>query len=266
MTMVEFTRYKGFWLAKNNITKGLYLKPEEAKQILAGGGYFIRNTYNWDKAIPTQYWYIIKDSFGGIEELPAKVRNQVKKALRTYDYKKVSQEEMLNCGLKVYNESFSRFGRAGTEIGMDFWQERICRDHQDYWLGYDKETGTPVIYAINRQYEEYIDFSGMGFSPKCPNSTYPMYGLIYEMNRYYLEEKKCNFVCDGAKSITEHSNFQPFLEDKFKFRKAYCDLQLFYKPWVGLIVKCLFPFRRWIKYEKVAAILRQEAWARGREK
>jgi hypothetical protein len=197
--------------------------------------------------------------------LPSKVRNQVKKSLKTYDFRKVTEEEMLNCGLKVYNDALSRFGKSGPEKDMNFWKERICRDYQDFWLGYDRVTGAPVIYAINKQYGEYMDYSGMGFSPVCPNSSYPIYGLIYEMNRYYLEEKKCDFVCDGAKSITEHSNFQPFLVEKFKFRKAYCDLQLFYKSWVGLIVKCLFPFRRLIKYEKVAAILRQEAWARGLE-
>ena len=70
---------------------------------------------------------------------------------------------------------------------------------------------------------------------------------------------------DGARSITEHSNIQPFLEDKFKFRKAYCDLQIFYNHWIGAAVKLLFPFRKLIKHPKVAAILRQEAWARGLE-
>ena len=103
----------------------------------------------------------------------------------------------------------------------------------------------------------------MGISPDFPNNTYPMYGLIYEMNRYYLEEKGVSFVCDGVRSITGHSNIQNVLEDKFKFRKAYCDLQVYYKPWLGVAVKLLFPFRTLIKHPKVAAIFRQEAWARG---
>ena len=85
------------------------------------------------------------------------------------------------------------------------------------------------------------------------------------MNLYYLEEKGVPFVCDGARSITGHSNIQGVLEDKFKFRKAYCDLDVFYKPWFGMAVKLLFPFRKLIKQPKVSAILRQEAWARGLE-
>ena len=35
------------------------------------------------------------------------------------------------------------------------------------------------------------------------------------MNRYYLEELKLKYVNDGARSITEHSNIQPFLIDTF---------------------------------------------------
>ena len=83
------------------------------------------------------------------------------------------------------------------------------------------------------------------------------------MNRYYLEELKLKYVCDGARSTTEHSNIQPFLEEKFKFRRAYCDLQMFYKPWLGLAVKILFPFRKIIKNKKIEAFLYQESMARG---
>lgn len=56
------------------------------------------------------------------------------------------------------------------------------------------------------------------------NNTCPYYDLIYEMNRYYVEECKLQSVNDGARSLTEHSNIQLFLESKFWFRKAYCRL------------------------------------------
>ena len=58
---------------------------------------------------------------------------------------------------------------------------------------------------------------------------YAYYDLIYEMNRYYLEKRKVKYVNDGARSITNHSNIQLFLIDKFKFRKAYCRLEITYK-------------------------------------
>lgn len=173
---------------------------------------------------------------------------------------------MRDCGFELFNKSRSRFGVKS--ITLEQWNHKMSKlrkRHHDYWIGYDRESGKPASFAINRIYNDYIDYSTMGISPDFPNNTYPMYGLIYEMNRWYLEECKVPFVCDGSRSITEHSNIQSLLIDKFKFRKAYCDIQLFYKPWLAILVRILFPLRCLFKQSKVSAILRQEAWARGFE-
>ena len=84
------------------------------------------------------------------------------------------------------------------------------------------------------------------------------------MNRYYLEELGMKYVSDGARSITEHSNIQSFLVDKFHFRKAYCRLQVEYRWWVGVFVNLLFPFRKLIPVPKVKAILNMEAMRRNK--
>lgn len=188
----------------------------------------------------------------------------MRKSLKTFDFRIVSKEEMFRIGFDLYNKSRERF--LVEAISQAAWEKWIGGDNLEFWVGYEKESGRAAAFAINKVFSVYVDYSTMGISPDFPNNTYPMYGLIYEMNRYYLEEKKVPFVCDGARSITVHSNIQSVLEDKFKFRKAYCDLQVFYKPWLGVAVKMLFPFRKFIKHRKVAAILRQEAWARGIEK
>ncbi len=130
------------------------------------------------------------------------------------------------------------------------------------WACIHRESGTLAAYAVNKIMEGCIDYQSMKFDPEFLKQNCS-YGLIYEMNRYYLEEKKVGYVCDGARSITEHSEIQPFLEKKFKFRKAYCDIKIYYSLWLGLIVKMLFPFRRWIKNRKISAILKMEAMARG---
>lgn len=71
------------------------------------------------------------------------------------------------------------------------------------------------------------------------------------------------YVCDGARSITEHSSIQPFLIDKFHFRKAYCQLEIVYKWYVGIIIVMLYLFRKLIKHLGVTALLNLEAMARG---
>lgn len=255
--------YKNSWIKKTGLAASRRVTKQEGQSLMKAGGLYVRNIYNWDKQEPSSFWYVIKDEFGGVEELPSKARNQVRKSLKTYNIKLVSFEEMLEQGYSLFNKSRERFGEK-VLITMEQWKARLLRDNNsDYWIGYDMETGNPASFAINAVFEDYVDYSTMGISPEFPNNTYPMYGLIYEMNRYYLEEKKVPFVCDGARSITEHSNIQTVLEEKFKFRKAYCDIQVFYKSWLGMAVKMLYPFRRIIRNHKITALLNQEAMVRG---
>lgn len=263
---MSFVLYKNLWIDKENLRSSVVMTKEIANNLMDKGGIMVRNTYNWDRKEQCSFWYVIKDEFGGIEELPSKVRNQVRKSLKMYRFDKVQFEEILGVGCELFNKSRERFGET-EKITQEQWKSRLLRDNpSDYWIGYDQETGKPASFAINAIYDDYVDYSTMGISPDFPNNTYPMYGLIYEMNRYYLEEKGVQFVCDGVRSITGHSNIQNVLEDKFKFRKAYCDLQVYYKTWLGVAVKLLFPLRRIIKHATIAAILRQEAWARGLDK
>lgn len=239
------------------------ISQSEADSLLKKGGLFVKNVYNWDKKDATSFWYVIKDVYGGIEELPSKVRNQVRKSQKTYEFKLVSPEEMNELGFALFNKSRERFG-SDMSVTKEQWARRVHSGDRDFWLAIDKETGVAEGFGINRIIGDFCSYISMGVNPNAPKSTYPMYGLILEMNRYYLEEIKLKYVCDGARSITEHSNIQPFLEEKFKFRKAYCDLQMFYKPWLNLVVKAMFPFRKIIRNKKIEAFLNQEAMARGR--
>lgn len=63
------------------------------------------------------------------------------------------------------------------------------------------------------------------------------------MGRYYLEDKKVAYVSDGRRSVSEHSNIQPFLEQKYLFRKAYFNKKLHYVLWLNTIIQIFVPFR-----------------------
>lgn len=222
----------------------------------------VRNVFNWDKPEETSFWYVIKDEYGGIDELPSKVRNQVRKSFKTYVFKKVDADEMSEKAYELYNKTRKRFNDKSLFMSKAQWRLRCQGNDKHLWLGYHKETGEPHCFAMNKVFEDHCDYVSMGVNPEAPSSTYPMYGLILEMNRYYLEELQLSYVSDGARSITEHSNIQPFLIEKFRFRKAYCDIQVYYKKLLKIVINILYPFRRFIKYKKVMAILNQEAIVR----
>lgn len=262
--MNNYILYKGVWIAKNPFDE-TELSKDECHGLLKRG-YLVRNTYKFDCKEKTSFWFVIKDSFGGMEELSSKKRNQVRKSLKMCDIRMVSRDVMIEQGYVVQVSAAKNY-RVKTAIpSREQYVNRFSinnsEDHE-YWGVFDKASGQMIAFAINRILNNICDYETMKAIPKFQKSHYPYYGLIYEMNRYYLEVRSFKFVNYGARTITNHSNIQPFLIDTFNFRKAFCHIKLTYVWWFGLVVKILYPFRKLIKNAKVQAILNMEAMARG---
>lgn len=263
MMKTRYKLYKGAWVFDGPPHEELRLSAVEMKRMLKRGGYLVRNCYDFDCEQETSFWYVIKDSFGGMEELSSKCRNQVRRAKKTYVYRRIGAEELKLFGYDVYVNAASSY-RVKTEIlSYDVFSARLKdTDEYDYWAGFERETGKMVIWSINHVMEESVDFETIKIDPAYLGHTYPMYGLMYEMNCYYIETLHKHYVQDGARSITEHSNIQPFLIEKFNFRKAHCQLRIEYIWWLKLLVKLLYPFRRWMFVRKIKSILLMESMSR----
>lgn len=122
----KYKLYHGAWvnMVAPHTTK--YISPDDAKTLLNQGGLMVRNTYNWDKQEETSFWFVIKDVYGGIDELPSKARNQVRKSQKTYDFRKVDAEEMIEKGLELYNLSRERFGNKDLYVDKNQFIKNYC--------------------------------------------------------------------------------------------------------------------------------------------
>lgn len=262
--MNNYKLYKGAWVSEDPVNE-THLSDKESASLLNSGGYLVRNVYDFDCGEDTSFWYVIKDKFGGMEELSTKKRNQVRKSFKMCDVMKVSREEMLAQGYEVYALAAEGYKVKAVVPSVEEFERRFSIDNvknHEFWAAFDKHTKKMIAFSINFVHNDICDYETMKAIPLFQRSHYPYYGLLYEMNRYYLEEKGLRFVNDGARSITNHSNVQPFLIDTFNFRKAYCRLDIKYKWWFGIIVKTLYPIRKIIRTPKVQAILNMEAMAR----
>lgn len=66
--------------------------------------------------------------------------------------------------------------------------------------------------------------------------------------QYFSEDlKNGKYICDGTRNISHETKFQDYLEKYFNFRKAYCKLNIKYRPVIKPIVKLLFVFRKTLK-------------------
>lgn len=262
--MIEKYRlYKHAWIYDLDPHKEYQLSLKESAALFDQGGLIIRNSFEFDCSEITSFWYVIKDSFGGMDELSSKMRNQVKKCFKTMRVQKISPECILKDGYEVYIEALDGYKVQAIPPTRSEFEIRLKNSEEnEYWACFDIETDKMVAFCMNAVTDESCEFRTMKAIPKY-QKLYAYYGLIYEMNRYYLEERGLKYVNDGARSITNHSNIQPFLIDKFNFRKAYCRLNVHYKWWFGFVIKILYPFRKLISNTTVKAVLNIEAMARG---
>ncbi len=255
---MPFVLYKKAWLFMGPENEEPRLSKDECKKLLRQGGWMVRNTYDFDCGEETSFWYVVKDCFGGMEELSSKMRNQVRRSMANYDFRRMMREELLAEGYEVHRAAAEGYKvKAAVPTEEEFRNDILNGPENDYWGAFDKNDGHLAAFAKNIVYERMCDYSVMKARPD-ELSRYPYYGLIYMMNEYYLKECGLKYVNDGGRSITEHSNIQPFLMQKFNFRRAYCRMRVVYKPWLSIVVKVLYPFRKTIPVVSVRSVLYQE--------
>lgn len=256
--------YKHAWVCKDDPGEEQPLSRKECKALLQQGGWMVRNVYHFDKPQPGSFWYVIKDSFGGIQEVPSKYRGYVRKALEYYDIHPCSKDYILQYGYKVYWLAQERYiMKQGSMLQQEFVSVLQQQDSSwEYWCAVDKSTGELAAFSMNKVNAVSCNYSTLKAIPSHMRLHYVYYGLIYEMNSHYLQQRGLQYVSDGARSVTNHSQIQPFLMQKFQFRQAYCDIRITYKLWLKVLVKVLYPFRNIIPHAGVKALLNMESMQR----
>lgn len=258
----RYRLYKGAWIYAQNPHEEQKLSDKDVELLLKKKGLMVRNVYDFDCGFETSFWYVIKDHFGGMEELSTNTRSKVRRCFKTMQVKKISPEQLISEGYTVYSKAAESYRIKLTPPTFEEFKKRVRNSEENEFYGvFDIVTNKLVAFSMNFLTVYSCEYRTLKALPEYMKK-YAYYGLIYEMNRYYLEERGLKYVSDGARSITNHSNIQPYLIDKFKFRKAYCRLQVKYKLIFGFIVKMLYPFRKIIPLLKVQSILRLEEYSR----
>ncbi|WP_321517635.1 hypothetical protein [uncultured Bacteroides sp.] len=229
--------------------------------------WFIRNTYDFDSSKSTSFWFVIKDTFGGMKELKRRTRNKVRHALTFFDIERISVDLMYEQGYDVYRDSFNRYSNTTDVVATRFsflTELGNNKEGREFWGVIDKTDGTLAAYAENHCKEDMCDYFMLKARTKyLSGGYYPFYGLFYKMNEYYLDTCNLDYVLLGTRSATEHSNIQSFMLSKFCFRKAYSGLSLSYAPLLRLVVSILYPVRSFVPSLRMQTMLRLEAMARG---
>jgi hypothetical protein len=247
---ITWVLYQGALIPADPPSKDIYLSKEDIDYLLKiSKAYFLRWVNNWDCKQQTEWWYIIKDGKSSFDELSSNTRNQIRKGQKNCDVKKVPAEYICQYGYDIYKKAFVSYKTFLKPLSREVFQESITQRQMnqtlEYWGGWDK-SGNFISYAENVLQESMCTYSTIKYDPEYLK-LYPGYALIFEMNNYYLNELKLEYVNDGSRSISHETNIQDYLIQKFKFRKAYCNLNIVYSKKIKLLVSLLFPFLRFFE-------------------
>lgn len=265
---LDYFKYRNAWRFNGAPHTETKLTEQDYHLLLKNGGYFVRNNYDFDTSEKTGFWYIVKDSFGALDELSGNTRKKVRRSLEYFDFKIIDAQLVKDQGYQIMCETYADYHVVDRPMNRQVFDEMMAlfeKYQYDYWGVFDKNNGDFVGFCINRVWEDCCGYEILGILPKYKrkSTSYPYYGLYYSMNQYYLQERSFRYVTSGTRSVTEHSNIQPFLEEKFHFRKSYCRLEIHYNWWMKIAVKILYPFRKIITIPQVKAVLNMESMRTG---
>ena len=211
---------------------------------MPGHPFFARWTSDFDCGTETNWWYIIKDHPIELEELSSHSRKHIRQGVRKTDIKIINSETYTEELYEVSSLAFSKYKNASNEISKEkFIEECSNKDNKIYWAGFEKESKRLIGYLVIRVNFEYIEIVTAKFDPNYLN-THISDALYYTVINYYLVDEKYKYVSSGQRNINHDTNTQDYKENTLGYRKAYCKLHIKYRFPFGIIIMCLYPFRR----------------------
>ncbi len=221
---------------------------------------------DFDVDIQTEWWYVIKDDKFDINALKAKRRYEINKGKRNFDVKLINPfsyvDEMVKVMIKAYSAYPEKY-RPDTDAGR-LKEEVMQWTDIVVFGGFSKEDGSLCGFAYLKDYGNYTDFNVLRTIPeyeKLGINAAIINGMIEHFDTRLGENGF--YISDGSRSVVHETAFQDYLEKYFGFRKAYCNLKIYYRFPVSLAVRILYPFRKKIGNERklscmISGLLRME--------
>lgn len=230
-----------------------------------------RWTTDFDCGYETEWWFCIKDGKISLDEMKSKKRKKILSGLENVEVKIINSLEYIDEIYEVYSNAFSKYEfSVGLSKEEFFKKEKIDKSNNiECWGAFLKTNGKLVAYRKCINFESSVDFSESKYHPDYLGLRIAE-ALTYVMLDYYLNTLGLDYVFSGERTINHITSMQSFYEEHFSFRKAYCNLNIAYRPIMKVIVGVLRIFQKPIEklggkiniFHSIDAILKMDAIAR----
>ncbi len=211
----------------------------------------VRWTSDFDCGYETPFWYVIKDDAYDIAEMKAKRRYEITKARKKFAVMQIEPAEIAEEIYRVQVAAFSAYPeKSRPTVEHDSFVKSI-----PHWGGIcfgafaingDEEASSKLCgYAYLLPNGAYINFCVLKADPEAERDGINA-ALVDGVLTHYAEQLRRGevYICDGSRSIRHETAFQDYLEKYFGFRKAYCSLQIAYRPILRPLIPILYALRK----------------------
>lgn len=252
-----------------------WMKDRKKWRELADGRHplFARWTTDFDCQEETQWWYCIKDDLFDLSSLKYKRRRVINQGLQWVEVKLIMPCEFSEQMAEI--QLAARLG-YGEILDIEAEKEALIQEfasvkdpktmgNREFTGAFLRETGEMIGYGIYEIYKDWVDQSVIKTHPDYLKYNVNAALVYFAVERYMGDEFSVKYISNGSKNIFHKTNYHDYLIKYFGFRKVYCRLHIRYCLGMGIIVKVLYPFRRFFSgmtehhlFRQASAILYME--------
>ncbi|MBD3107628.1 hypothetical protein IEO70_04550 [Bacillus sp. AGMB 02131] len=245
---------------------------EEIKKLMKKSHcYMARWTTDFDSDVYKDFYYLVCDKFIEVEDVELrKVRNELRRAFKYCSVKIISKKSLIEQGYNVYDKAFKKYITNVNKMNKQQFEEMVenLDESIDIWgVFYDSIL---VGWGTVKVYDKFCDFQVVKYDPDFLKFEISA-AINYSINQYYIK-KHNKFIIAGTKSLNHDTNIQNYLVKKFNYKRRYCKLHVVYIWYVQVLVRFLYPFRKFFYkfktgvFSKIAVVLRHEEIIRSQKK
>lgn len=193
---------------------------------------------DFDCGYETEWWYIIKDNSTTLEQCKKKVRKEIRRANEKIDIRVINPEEYEEDIKRVYHAAVSNYEKPDVPLYL----KQIKKVENEEWIGaFERENNLLIAYKIGRLHKENVEMITSKVDPRYSCCS-PLLAMNYYQIEKYINSGEYRYMSNGARTILHQTGYNDYLENKLGFRKAYCRLNIKYRPKIKMIIYILYPF------------------------
>ena len=207
--------------------------------------YFAKYTTEYDCKKEMPWYWVICDVPFNVLSLKSKFRNEMKKAIDNFDVRVIDPNDYVDELYAVKTSALASYPKAyRSTVTKDSFRQSVLTFKKPTFAAFCRHDGNLAGYINMVELDDVLLYSGQNVIKEYER-LYVNYALIIKMLEYYEERIKAGaIIVDGERNIQHITKHQELLIKKFGFRKAFCRLNVIYRPAIKCIVKLLYPFRR----------------------